>query len=678
MSLRIHRLRLSVTTASGLYGVDIPFDNGLVIIRADNTSGKSTCVQSILYALGLEAMLTARHEPPLPPAMTQRLLDALGRELDVLQSHVLLEVEGTNGRRMTVRRAVKDETRRTALIQTWDGWLLSEPDKHLPQRDYFVRMPGAATHESGFHFELAKLLGWDLPILVRPDGTEAPLYVEMIFPLLCVEQKRGWGGIQVQMPPYAGVPEPRKRAIEFVLGLGVYQRVRRRLGLRQQEVTLGQRWKQSLQRFRGTLDGMGVVLQDLPESPPLEWPLTPAPRLTVAEAEGWRPIAEAARVLRREYQELVERTVPQTAQLETETSERLSILESDLAQVTSAGAELAEETNLERAQLASIDRRLQALTEDRRKTRDIQTLQRLGGQAHLHLLEGECPTCHQQIPQSLVEQPTLRTPMSVDENLAFIDEQMGTFRFMRQDASQRLSARRERLAALRDRAAAIRREIRAARTTLVSPEGLPSVAVIQRQLEVDQRIRRLADVEQSFVGLLDELAGIVVELVRVRSELVSTSSEDLSDDDERHLHLLETSFLDQVQEYGFGSFPVSTLGISRVTYLPTREGFDIGHDVSASDWIRVIWAYLLGLLEVSRRLPSAHPGLLIFDEPRQQETDPSSFRALLRRASQASSFDQQVILVTSEPPDELLPELSRLPHQYIPFVGRLLRPFNST
>ena len=41
----------------GLYGTDIAFAPGLNVIRAPNTSGKSTCIQAIIYALGLEGML---------------------------------------------------------------------------------------------------------------------------------------------------------------------------------------------------------------------------------------------------------------------------------------------------------------------------------------------------------------------------------------------------------------------------------------------------------------------------------------------------------------------------------------------------------------------------------------------------------------------------------------------
>ena len=44
-------------TSSGPFGADIPFSTGLNVLWADNTKGKSTSLQGLLYALGLERML---------------------------------------------------------------------------------------------------------------------------------------------------------------------------------------------------------------------------------------------------------------------------------------------------------------------------------------------------------------------------------------------------------------------------------------------------------------------------------------------------------------------------------------------------------------------------------------------------------------------------------------------
>ncbi|MDI5838358.1 ATP-binding protein [Shewanella xiamenensis] len=54
MTLAISRLKIIAKTIDGDYGVDIPFEKGLFILRLDNSHGKSTCINAIAYALGME------------------------------------------------------------------------------------------------------------------------------------------------------------------------------------------------------------------------------------------------------------------------------------------------------------------------------------------------------------------------------------------------------------------------------------------------------------------------------------------------------------------------------------------------------------------------------------------------------------------------------------------------
>ena len=79
------------------------------------------------------------------------------------------------------------------------GHAITRPGAYRSE-DFYVGRPGAAANPRGFHKWLAAFIGWDLPELPARDGRLAPLYMEQVFPLLFVEQRRGWGGIQAQMP----------------------------------------------------------------------------------------------------------------------------------------------------------------------------------------------------------------------------------------------------------------------------------------------------------------------------------------------------------------------------------------------------------------------------------------------------------------------------------------------
>ena len=76
MTLKLNQLNLRISTANGLYGATFKFGRGLFIIGADNTTGKSTCLQAILFALGLERMLSPKRQIPLAYVMTTRLCDS--------------------------------------------------------------------------------------------------------------------------------------------------------------------------------------------------------------------------------------------------------------------------------------------------------------------------------------------------------------------------------------------------------------------------------------------------------------------------------------------------------------------------------------------------------------------------------------------------------------------------
>ena len=232
MNLKVRHLRLRANTGQGLYGADIPLSNGLMILRAENSRGKSTAVQSILFALGLERMITTRPTSALTSAMRDRLIyEASSKaETSVLSSHVTVEIEGCNGAIATVTRWVVDESVGPSLVRVQHA-ALDDVTTATPVDDYYVGRSGGASRERGFHVWLAGFIGWSMPELPAREGRTSQLYMEQVFPLLFVEQRRGWGGIQAQMPAFSGVAEVRKRAVEFLLALevGQYELTRQRL-----------------------------------------------------------------------------------------------------------------------------------------------------------------------------------------------------------------------------------------------------------------------------------------------------------------------------------------------------------------------------------------------------------------------------------------------------------------
>jgi hypothetical protein len=182
----------------------------------------------------------------------------------------------------------------------------------------------------------------------------------------------------------------------------------------------------------------------------------------------------------------------------------------------------------------------------------------------------------------------------------------------------------------------------------------------------------LQELELSIAALAEDLVRIADEAAEAEATLSGLRTKGLTGDDRAKLQHLQTLLREQLHEYQFSSLAIGEINISDVKYTPDHEGFDLGFDLSASDMIRTIWAYLLSMLELARSDQTSHCGMLIFDEPRQQETATVSFVQLLRRASLSYAFGQQVIFATSEEEAQLRVALANVPHSFLSFSGKIL------
>lgn len=166
------------------------------------------------------------------------------------------------------------------------------------------------------------------------------------------------------------------------------------------------------------------------------------------------------------------------------------------------------------------------------------------------------------------------------------------------------------------------------------------------------------------------------EWQEVQRQLKELGGVGLSESDRQKLRTLRDSFLAQLREYGFTSYPIDRIEIDPQSYRPSHEGFDLGI-TSASDAIRVVWAYLLAMMEVGRSHATNHLGMLVFDEPKQQMVAGVSFEALMRRAAESGKANQQVIFATSQEPSEIQAMLKNLPSTLIPLTKWILKRVES-
>lgn len=671
--MRLRRLVLKVITDRGNHGATLDFPDGLVVFWADNTMGKSTSLKSIMWALGLEAMLTvSQTDVPLPPAMKSQLLTKEG-PANVIESEVFLEIQNAKNESIVINRAVK-ANRDIHLVTVTFGPALTSPSSNLLSEDFFVSRPGGATSQRGFHQFLATFLGWNIPDVLTFDGKSCPLYLQCIFPYVMVEQTRGWATLQPPTPTQFRIREVHKRVVEFLLRLDAHRIAAKRQQLLDHESRLQNEWAGLIREAKVIATNCDGQFQGIPSSPTAGWPPQVTPLLLIPNNDGWRPIRPVIAGLEDEVRRLSEQEIPRVAEIASAASSELAAAERDLRDRESLFARVQNAVEAERGESAAIETRLAIIDDDLRRNKDVQTLKNLGSTIARGVASGECPTCHQRLQAALIPLAEVQAVMSIEDNIKFLAEQKRTFTAAFANSGKLIEAREKQTNSLRAEVSNLRNRIRALRQTLVSDGRLPSIAAIRTRLEMDESSRRLQKANDQFETLLTQFAECSKSWRLLLEEKAALPKEDVSAADIAKIAQFEALFTEQLGQFGFQSFQLSEVSISDDSYRPEHEGFDLPTNISASDFIRVIWAYLNGLLELARAFDTNHPGLLIFDEPKQQSTKGLSFKELLSRVGRAKDFGQQVIFATSEDRPTLASALEGVNHTYFEFTDRILQP----
>ncbi len=668
--LRLRALRLRVSTDDGEFGADLRFEDGLNVLGAPNTSGKSTCVQAILFALGLEGMLGPGRDVPLPHVMTHSLDDIDGSERAVVQSEVSLEVLDGEGAPLTIRRYPHHPSIDRNLVSVWNAGLSSL--EAGDRQDFYVRRSGSAQREAGFHHFLAQRLGWELPEVPRFSGGMGPLYLETLAPLWFVEQKRGWGGIQAQTPTYLQIRDVRRRALEFTLDLDVQERARRIEQLLVEQRGLEAEWASITASVGRSAEALGVAVAGLPARPTADWPGGGA-RLQVANPEGWSSLDDELREAREELEQLRTDDVMDALQAAPAEERQLTEMQDYLGRLSAMATNVARQLELEEGTAADARARLAAVEEDIRRHQDLLILQGMGSDVAAIAEREDCPTCHKPLDGVLLNPDDVPAVLAADASLEVLGQRRSLLGALARDADRVVAAQRSRMTALRSTASDLRSSIRALKDSLTSPSQRPSVAVLERRLTLGRRIEALGALRDEWEVALDRLGEIAGRWAQVLAELKDLRQSEFSPTDRAKLTALEDSFREQLAEYAFSSCPVDQVILSLDDYMPTHEGFELSLDFSASDGIRVIWAYLIGLLGVSRSFSTNHPGLVMFDEPRQQAAAELSFSALLHRAAAEAGDGGQVVFATSEAPQSLDGMLDGVDAHRVQFDGKIIR-----
>ncbi|RVU29038.1 hypothetical protein EOT10_04170 [Streptomyces antnestii] len=621
-------------------------------------------------------MFSSSRKPPFGPALLTVADFPDGNRSPVRESWVSLIIANEQGAYMRCKRFVRGDGIDTALIMTWKAGSRAELEQ-VSRVDMFVRQPGAAFRELGFHRELAEFLGWDLPQVPGFNTAEVSLYLEALFPLFYVEQKSGWSGVAPRMPTYLGIRDVLKRSVEYVLGLSALERLTALAAVKGEEDDVKKRWQSASDRLGEAAKSLNcrVFLHQ-------ETPVTPARRqhcvIEVMEEDSWVPLEQQIGVWRQQLGELEQNGVEPAGEHTQQARAELSTAETAVREAGARIRLIDEQLNLSRTDSDALASRSASLDAERNRLADLRKLRSLGSTLGIGSVSRDiCPTCGQSLDG---RETATGIAADLDQTIAEIEAERDTVRAATQSSEQRRTTLERNRSSLQAALHGAMRQARALRDELAGPSAVPSRAQVQQQILLAssvERAQRLLDLAEEADEYFDELS---IRWQEVRDRLADLRDGTLSQGDQQIISRMQSSFQAQVRDYGLRSVPPSDLSIDESALIPVNDGveltFDLTMGISASDMIRTKWAYYLSLYEAAIASPrNQHARLLMLDEPRQQETDRGSLAAFVRRLERAAASGCQIIYATSEDRRDLEEVLRDVQVAMLPAAGpHLLAP----
>jgi hypothetical protein len=672
MGLKLKGLKIHIETRDGkLYGTTIRFTEGLNIIRAETTTGKTTCISAIIYALGLEEMISRKFK--FKPIVSEFVGDDKTYENTVIDSNVFLEIENDKGETITIKRLViSKDGKDNRLVSVFYGPVLSSNEReNYLQDDFFVKDEGSAIRKKGFYNFLSNFIGWNLPKVMCYNGKECTLYMQCIFPLLIVDQKYGWSGIQSHLPTYFGIAEVNKRSIEFIMNLDISLNLKKIGFLKRAIFDLEKEWKSRRKTLNECLYPINGFIVNLPDSID-KWNKNDKPSIMIASKDKKISISEEI-INSKNKLEPLEKEVPLVRDKVPEVSEELDFTILKLKKEEILLSRLYSDFQIEKTNYDDIIQRLNSLNEDLRYSQDIRRIKKYGSVIEWDTSKGECPTCHQKISDSLLGEDSLVMP--IDENIYFIQSQVKAFENMKKNSEFSIKEKEVLLRYSNENVETLRAKIRALKKTLISDERAPSYSDIYDKIITEEKLNNLTKAKEIFEENILQFSEIYQKWDSLNKELDLVPKDGLSILDSEKLSYLQLLFKEQLITYHFGSFNPDSVEISRDNLKPIYENYFLEYRISASDTVRTIWSYLIGLLELSYKFLTNHLGIIIFDEPRQHGVKDRDLSELIKRAAKAYGHNKQVILFTSDAEQYLNTVLADIPeeHNYLTFEGRIIK-----
>lgn len=642
--LKINKIKIEINSDNGIFGSEHEFSSGLNIVRGDNTTGKSTLFQSIIYTLGFEELLGGKFEKTLQSVLKDKVEYPRNTNFyNIIQSYIYLVIENQDHEVITIRRGVKTLGRKSQLIDVYMGDYISNIENVTKGMQMWVHDKGGASDENfGFHKFLCNFLKIELPKVLTYNGDYTNIYLQQLASTFIIEQKKGWSDYFITAPIYS-IRDLHQHLIEYILKLDVFKNNEKREELNLRKNQLGIKWTKIFNDLSYLADKSSSELIGIASEPEIINDLKSVKLLYKKENSNIK-IEEYLKELSNQlstYNNEIKTVGENSAKFENKLEEKQNLLN----KISLNYDLLLPDISSEMEKLRQYRIQYQNISEDLRKNKGVQKLNNLGAEQNIKTFENTCPTCSQTI-KDLLPSDINHVPMRLEDNIKYLESQLKMIEVYINGQKSLIEEKQKKSEMYKQSATQLRKEIRNLKTELVEDARVPSVIEIQEKFSLNQRIIFYKNTLEKFDKLLVDLHPLINEFNYIESEISKLPKIKLSDLDESKIKNLESNFVSYLIKFGYTSKSFHNIKISRNNFFPIVDNlYNIKFDSSASDFIRSIWAFSLSLMKTSVEFDGNHPQFLMLDEPKQQDASLESFKELLKELSKFK--DQQIIVFAS-------------------------------
>lgn len=644
--LRINRVKVEIFTNNGVYGFDNTFDSGLTFLSSEeNTCGKSSILAAVYYCLGLEEIIGGRGEKVLTSAFKTTIEDGK-KTWSVIQSYAYLEI--SNGEEVvTLFRSVKAQDRDSRMITIYYGGLDDITNPKTLSVDTYVHFPNAANNDKGFYNFLEKFLYLELPHVMASDDKPRKLYLQLIFSCMFIEQKHGWSDLFSGMP-VLGIKESKKRIIEFILKLDTLENDKKKEELKHDEALIEKEWDECYKTLQIASARETCSIINFPIKPKILTE-TDIKRIAINDSEGI--ISETIFNLEKQVAD-IKQLKPKVIDNFDELQNELKNTENEIAELSQYIASCRRNLSIENGSISSIKDNLETISIDLLNNKDAARLRSLGSNFQFKFAKDTCPVCNQKINDSLLPISIDTSVMGIDENIKHLEAQKDMLKFSLLSHTRHKEELKKEIQSVEGRLFTLRRFAKIIRSDLYSVDEDYSEANVYKKITIEKRIEALNALQQLENDTKTKLAQLSKRWGKNLEEKNKLPKNRLTDTDREKIDYLRNTFINNLRKYGYKSINnLEKISISEESYLPLFEGFDMKFDSSASDNIRVIWAFTMSLLQVSLSKNGNHPAVLIFDEPDQQSTIISDMQSFFKSILELTDNCQVIMGITVKDSD---------------------------